>query len=111
MHPVAGTLALLLLLAPAAPGAGGARQPTRDEGGEIDVSDFPPREKARYAVFRQKCGSCHSLARAMSGQLDPAALRRHVARMKRRPGTALTDEDARSILAFFEYYASRSERR
>ena len=28
-----------------------------------------------------------------------------------RHGTALTDEDARSILAFFEYYASRSERR
>jgi hypothetical protein len=105
----AAALTLALHLFPSANADEAARAP-RGAGAELDVSSFPPEQRARYDVFRHKCGGCHSLARAVGSRLPPEAWKRHVRRMGRRPGTALNDEQARSILAFVEHYAAAQRR-
>jgi hypothetical protein len=108
--PFAAALTITLHLFPAADAAQVAPAP-RSAGVELDVSHYPPEQKAHYAVFRHKCGGCHSLARAVASRLPAEAWKRHLRKMGRRPGSALNDEQARSILAFIEYHARRTRGR
>ncbi len=105
MFPIPAALAVALQLSlSVSPDA--AARPTRDDT-DIDVAGLPQAHKVGYALFRQKCSTCHPLSRATTTRLTPAQWKRHVRRMAIRPSTALSDDQAQSIIDFLEYYASR----
>jgi hypothetical protein len=66
----------------------------------------PPEQQADYAVFAQRCSKCHSLARPLnSGITDDAYWRMYVEKMKRQPGSGITENDRAPILRFLHWYA------
>lgn len=77
---------------------------------EIDVSRYPAQQRYNYALFKQTCGACHSLARAINSPTESRLYWRfHLARMKlhyRWSGYGRLDADeVRQILDFLEYDA------
>jgi cytochrome c5 len=74
---------------------------------QIDASGLPAEQKARFELFRQKCGKCHALSRALTAQLSDAAWKRHMKHMSLRPNSAISSEQAQSILEFLKFHASQ----
>jgi hypothetical protein len=80
----------------------------RDSGpSTIDVSGWPPEQKARYPLFQQKCAKCHAIARSVNSKFSAAEWKRYMKRMVRRPNAGVTDEQAEDIFEFLKYYASK----
>src|SRR5262245_47688535 len=66
---------------------------THSEG--LEPSTLPVELRADYAVFAQRCSKCHSLARPLnSGISDENYWSLYVARMRRQPGSGISQEDA-----------------
>jgi hypothetical protein len=79
----------------------------RDSGPDrIDVSSYPPEQKGRYELFRQKCSKCHSIARPVNSRFTAQEWKRYVKRMVRRPNAGITDEQAEDVFEFLKYYSS-----
>jgi hypothetical protein len=77
---------------------------SRSEG--LEPATLPAELRADYAVFAQRCSKCHSLARPLtSGISDENYWSLYVARMRRQPGSGITQEDAGPILRFLHYYS------
>jgi hypothetical protein len=77
---------------------------TRSEG--LEPASLPVELRADYAVFAQRCSKCHSLARPLnSGISDENYWSLYVARMRRQPGSGISQEDAGPILRFLHYYS------
>jgi len=71
---------------------------------KIDVSKYPADMKARYKVFADKCGKCHTLARAINCEFAlEDEWERYVKRMMRKAGTFITPDDGRQIFEFVAY--------
>jgi hypothetical protein len=82
----------------------GASTMERTEG--MAPSAVPPEEEADYAVFAQRCSKCHSLARPLnSGITDDAFWRMYVERMRRQPGSGISEQDTVPILRFLHWYS------
>jgi hypothetical protein len=65
-----------------------------------------------YRVFAARCSKCHSLARPLnSGIDDDEHWRRYVARMRRQPGSGISEEDTVAILRFLHLYSVELRRR
>jgi hypothetical protein len=80
----------------------------RDAGPDkIDVSTYPPEQKARYGIFQQKCSKCHSVARAVNSRFTATEWKRYIKRMVRRPNAGVTDEQAEDIFEFLKFYSSK----
>ncbi len=80
----------------------------RDGGpGTVDVSAYPPEQKARYPLFQQKCAKCHALARSVNSRFTAAEWKRYMKRMVRRPNAGVTDEQAEDIFEFLKFYSSK----
>jgi cytochrome c1 len=80
----------------------------RDNGpSTIDVSGWPAEQKARYALFQQKCSKCHAIGRSVNSRFTAAEWKRYMKRMVRRPNAGTTDEQAEDIFEFLKYYASK----
>jgi hypothetical protein len=95
-------LAAVALLAAAACGASVFQ---RGEG--LDPSAVPPEEQADYALFAQRCSKCHSLARPLeSGITDDGFWHKYVERMRRQPGSGITEDDTVPILRFLHWYST-----
>jgi hypothetical protein len=78
----------------------------------LDPSHLPPQARADYEVFAQKCSKCHTLQRPLSAQLyDDAAWAAYVARMRRQPASAISEEDAQTILRFLHYYTEEQHKK
>src|SRR5690348_2128307 len=93
---------LLAVLASSAVGCGSSA--THSEG--LEPSTLPVELRADYAVFAQRCSKCHSLARPLnSGISDENYWSLYVARMRRQPGSGISQEDAGPILRFLHYYS------
>ncbi|HMI89651.1 MAG TPA: hypothetical protein VK550_36510 [Polyangiaceae bacterium] len=77
---------------------------THSEG--LEPATLPAELRADYAVFAQRCSKCHSLARPLnSGISDENYWSLYVARMRRQPGSGISQEDAGPILRFLHYYS------
>jgi hypothetical protein len=80
----------------------------RDKGPDkIDVSAYPPEQKARYPLFQQKCAKCHPIARPVNSRYTAAEWKRYMKKMVRRPNAGVTDEQAEDIFEFLKYYSSK----
>lgn len=75
---------------------------------EADVSGYPARQRENYAVFKNACSQCHTLARPLN---SPVIGRKHweyyVFRMRAKaaetPGVALSAEEVDRVLDFLSY--------
>jgi mono/diheme cytochrome c family protein len=83
---------------------------THAEG--LEPATLPVELRADYAVFAQRCSKCHSLARPLnSGISDENYWSLYVARMRRQPGSGISQEDAEPILRFLHYYSVEQTRK
>jgi hypothetical protein len=82
--------------------------PVRDDPREaVDLSAYPPEQRERYLLAREKCARCHGFDRAVNSRLTVAEWTRHLRKMAVRPNTAISDEQAQAILEFLKFYASQ----
>ncbi len=73
----------------------------------IDVSSYPAGLQKNYAVFRQKCALCHTLARPINcGFALPDEWSRYIKRMMHKPGSNISPVQAKKIYEFLVYDAS-----
>lgn len=76
----------------------------RREG--LDVSAMPADVQGDYAVFAQRCSKCHSLARPLeSGITEDSYWRMYVEKMRRQPGSGISEADTVPILRFLHWYS------
>lgn len=78
----------------------------------VDVADYPPAQRRRYAVFARVCARCHTLARPINSPLASRGdWRRYVRRMSLRAAAyskpAIGREEADEIVEFLTYDAQR----
>jgi hypothetical protein len=72
----------------------------------MDTSSVPASERADYEVFAERCSKCHSLARPLnSGISDDHYWRFYVEKMRRQPGSGITEADKAPILRFLHWYS------
>jgi hypothetical protein len=76
-------------------------------GGEwLDARSVDPSVRADYEVFAIRCSKCHSLARPLNSGIDRDDYWRwYVARMRRQPGSGITESDTVAILRFLHVYS------
>lgn len=94
--------AIVALLVAACSGAVGARGGLSD----VEVAKLPPNVAESYELFAHRCSRCHTLARPLSAQIrDLDHWRLYVTRMRRQPGSGISEADAEKILIFLDYYS------
>jgi hypothetical protein len=102
LRALAPNACVATVLVLAAAGCGSATM--HSEG--LEPATLPAELRADYAVFAQRCSKCHSLARPLnSGISDENYWALYVARMRRQPGSGISQEDAAPILRFLHYYS------
>jgi hypothetical protein len=81
-------------------------------GDGLDVATLPVEVRPDYAVFARRCSKCHSLARPLqSGIEDDAFWVAYVNRMRRQPGSGISQRDMEPILRFLHHYSLEQRRR
>lgn len=101
-------LAVALAVLPACAGDGFGRRGGLTEG---QVAALPPAIQEPYDVFAYKCSRCHTLARPLSAPItSPDHWEAYVARMRRHAGSAISAEDASTILVFLRHLAEEKAR-
>ena len=94
--PLVGAVAAIAVACP-----GGGR------GDGLDASSLPESVRADYDLFAERCSKCHSLARPLDSGIDEDAWwSLYVARMRRMPGSGISEGDATAILRFLRYYST-----
>jgi hypothetical protein len=82
-----------------------------ERGEEHDLASRPD-AREDYRVFAARCSKCHSLARPLnSGIDDDEHWRMYVARMRRQPGSGISEEDTVPILRFLHLYSLEERRK
>jgi hypothetical protein len=72
----------------------------------LDVSTLPGDVQSDYAVFAQRCSKCHSLARPLeSGITEDSYWHMYVQKMRRQPGSGISEADMVPILRFLHWYS------
>src|ERR1700690_1261119 len=67
----------------------------------VDVSAYPPGIQKNYAVFREKCTLCHTLARPINSDFVlPADWSRYIKRMMHKPGSMISTVQGKKIYEF-----------
>lgn len=70
----------------------------------IDVSKYPKEMRDRYKVFVEKCGKCHTPARAINCEFVlEDEWERYVKRMMNKSGTFINPEQGKLIYEFLVY--------
>ena len=74
----------------------------------IDVSKYPQRIQDIYTdIFSQKCMQCHRLSRPINSDYAlPSEWESYVKLMMHKPGSGITNGDARKIIDFLIYDSS-----
>jgi hypothetical protein len=71
-----------------------------------------PDAQEDYRIFAARCSKCHSLARPLnSGIEDDEHWERYVARMRRQPGSGISEQDSVAILRFLHLYSLEERRK
>jgi hypothetical protein len=77
---------------------------SRTEG--LDRAAVPDAVRADYDLFALRCSKCHSLARPLSSGIDDDDYWvLYVERMRRQPGSGISQEDTVGILRFLHYFS------
>jgi hypothetical protein len=80
--------------------------------GEPEAATVSPTAAADYALFTIRCSKCHSLSRPLNSGIDNDDYwRLYVARMKRQPGSGISDEDEVAILRFLHVFSMEQRRK
>lgn len=67
----------------------------------VSEAQLTPELRADYDVFAQKCSKCHSLSKPLNaGYDDDQVWVRYVAKMRRQPGSGISQRDGEAILRF-----------
>ena len=67
----------------------------------VPEAKLTPEVRADYDVFAQKCSKCHSLAKPLNSHVDDDEVWiRYVAKMRRQPGSGISEHDGEAILRF-----------
>jgi hypothetical protein len=67
---------------------------------------------ADYALFTIRCSKCHSLSRPLNSGIDNDDYwRLYVARMRRQPGSGISEEDSVAILRFLHLFSVEQRRK
>ena len=70
----------------------------------IDVSAYPAGIQKDYAVFREKCTLCHTLARPINSDFAlPDEWSRYIKRMMHKPGSMISAGQAKKIWDFLVF--------
>jgi hypothetical protein len=78
----------------------------------VRVAELPREQEEPYALFADRCSKCHALSRALdAGYKDNVFWVRYVTRMRRQPGSGISEADEKPILAFLNYYSEQVRRR
>ena len=73
----------------------------------IDVSKYPKSIQEKYKLFSHKCTKCHTLARPINSDYAlPQEWERYVKRMKNKPGSGISGDEAKTIYEFLVYDSS-----
>lgn len=80
-------------------------QEKKDEGpAKIDVSKYSPEMQKAYQVFAKKCGSCHTLARAINADYALAdEWERDITTMMQKAGKLISPDERKQIYEFVVY--------
>jgi hypothetical protein len=71
---------------------------------KIDVSGYPAEMKPKYKLFVEKCGKCHTPARAINCDFVlEDEWERYVRRMMRKAGTFISADEGKRIFEFVVY--------
>lgn len=71
---------------------------------KIDVSKYPKEMRDRYKVFVEKCGKCHTPARAINCEFVlEDEWERYVKRMMNKSGTFISGDQGKLIYEFLVY--------
>jgi hypothetical protein len=67
----------------------------------VPPEQLTPQVRADYDVFAQRCSKCHSLAKPLNSNVDDDEVWVHyVAKMRRQPGSGISERDGEAILRF-----------
>ena len=73
----------------------------------IDVAAYPAGIQKNYAVFREKCTLCHTLARPINCTFVlPDEWSRYIKRMMHKPGSMISPGQAKKIYEFLAFDSS-----
>lgn len=73
----------------------------------IDVLAYPAGIQKNYAVFREKCTLCHTLARPINCEFVlPDEWSRYIKRMMHKPGSMISPGQAKKIYEFLAFDSS-----
>jgi hypothetical protein len=80
--------------------------------GEPESEALSASASADYALFALRCSKCHSLSRPLNSGIDRDDYwRLYVAKMRRQPGSGITEEDTVAILRFLHLYSIEQRRK
>jgi hypothetical protein len=97
---------MIVGLAAASAGCSGER------AAEPEAEALSATAAADYALFTVRCSKCHSLSRPLNSGIDRDDYwRLYVERMRRQPGSGITEEDEVAILRFLHLYAIEQRRK
>ncbi len=67
----------------------------------VDVSTYPASIQEAYKVFVNKCGKCHTAARALNSPYStPEEWNSYVNKMMKKPGSGITPKEGKLIFDF-----------
>jgi hypothetical protein len=80
--------------------------------GEPEAALVSPQAHADYELFALRCSKCHSLARPLNSGIDEDEYwKMYVDKMRRQPGSGISEEDAYIILRFLHVYSIEERRK
>lgn len=72
----------------------------------MDPAAMPSTVQSDYQVFATKCSKCHALSRPLqAAPMSDEQWSMYVARMRRQPGSGISQEDEAAILRFLRYHS------
>jgi hypothetical protein len=77
---------------------------------DVDPATVPPELREPFETFKVRCSKCHTLAKPYNVRLSDEGWRRYVAKMKRRAGSGINDENGAKILSFLLWFEPRKDR-
>jgi hypothetical protein len=79
---------------------------------EPEAAWVSPQAHADYELFALRCSKCHSLARPLNSGIDEDEYwRMYVDKMRRQPGSGISEDDAFIILRFLHVYSIEERRK
>jgi hypothetical protein len=70
---------------------------------DVDPAEVPAELKENFEVFRVRCSKCHPLSKPYNVRLPAADWAKYVAKMKRRQGSGINDENGAKIVEFLKW--------